>query len=100
MPAYLLPLALIAFKVGCRVECSMRRLQAALTIKRLPNLAAFALASNLTYQDPQICFDTDSFVISVNTYALVMMGNHPDQFKDLKLHREDDTGWRELKEGL
>ncbi len=78
----------------------MRRLQAALTIKRLPNLAAFALASNLTYQDPQICFDTDSFVISVNTYALVMMGNHPDQFKDLKLHREDDTGWRELKEGL
>jgi hypothetical protein len=32
-PTYLLPMALIAFKVGCRVENSIRRLKAALTIE-------------------------------------------------------------------
>ncbi len=43
-PTYLLPLALIAFKVGCQVENSVRRLKAALTIERLPKLVAFAAA--------------------------------------------------------
>jgi hypothetical protein len=34
--SYLLPLALITFKVGCCVEYSMRHLRVALTIKRCP----------------------------------------------------------------
>jgi hypothetical protein len=58
----------------------MCRLKAALTIKCLPNLVAFAAANNLPYQVLGICFNTNSFVIGVNTYALVMMGNHLDQF--------------------
>ncbi len=42
---YLLPLALIAFKVGCQVENSVCRLKVALTIKQLPKLVAFATAT-------------------------------------------------------
>jgi hypothetical protein len=88
MPTYLLPLPLIAFKVGCRVKSSMRHLKGALTIKRLPNLVAFAAADNSPYQVPRIRFDMDSFVISVNTYTLITMGNRPDQFKDLTHHKD------------
>jgi hypothetical protein len=80
LPTYLLLLALIIFKVGCHVDCSILGLKAALTIKCLPNLVAFAAATNLPYQVLRICFNTDSFVIGVDTYALVMMGNHLDQF--------------------
>jgi hypothetical protein len=69
MPTYLLPLALIAFKVGCCIEDSMRPLKAALTIMRLPSLVVFGAADNSPYQVPRICFDTDSFVIGVNTFA-------------------------------
>ncbi len=80
IPTYILPLAFIAFKVGCPVECSMRHLQAVLTIKCLPNVA-FAVANSLPYQVPPIPFDMDSFVIGLNTYALVTMGNHPANLK-------------------
>jgi hypothetical protein len=69
MPTYLQHLALIAFKVGCHVKCSMRCLKAALTIKHLPSPIAFAVADNLPFQVPRICFDTDSFVIGINTYT-------------------------------
>ena len=100
-PTYLLPLALIPFKVGCHVEHSVRHLKASLTINRLPKLAAFAAATDLPYQVPRIRFDTNSFVIGVDTYALVTMGNHPDHFKDLKLHSgEDNTEVEGIKGGL
>ncbi len=68
-PTYLLPLALITSKVGCRVKHSMRQIKAPLTIERLPKLApfAFAVATNLLYQVPRIRFNTNSFVIGVNT---------------------------------
>jgi hypothetical protein len=89
-PTYLLPLALIAFKVGCQVKHSIHHLKAALAIEQLPKLVAFAAATQLPYQVPRIRFNTDSFVISVNTFASVMLGNHPNQFEDLKLHSEQD----------
>jgi hypothetical protein len=81
----------------------MRCLKAALTIERLPKLAAFAfaVATNLQYQVPRICFNTNSFVISVNTYASITLGNHPNQFKDLKMHSEkEDTEVEGIKGGL
>ncbi len=100
-PIYLLPLALLAFNVGCPVKHSIRRLKAALTIKRLPKLVAFAAATNLLYQVPRIHFDTNSFVIGVNTYASITLENHPNQFEDLKIHSEkDDTEVEEIKGGL
>jgi hypothetical protein len=75
-------------------------LRAALTIKRLTNLIAIAAASNIPYQVRMICFNTDFFAIGVNTYALVIMGNCLDQFKDLKLHNgKEDTEVEGIKEG-
>jgi hypothetical protein len=79
----------------------MRRLRAALTIKRRPSLVAFAAATNLPYQVPRIRVNTNSFVLGINTGALVTMGNRPDQFKDLKLHNgKDDTEVEGTKGGL
>ncbi len=107
IPTYLLPLALIAFKVGCQVEHSVRRLKAALTINHcLPKIVAFAAATNLPYQVPRIRVDTNSFVIGVDTFASITLGNCPDQFEDegiqggldlkgtgtFKFHIKDDEG--------
>jgi hypothetical protein len=101
MPTYLLPLALIAFKVGCHIKSSMHCLKVAITIEPLPNLAAFAAADNSPYQVPRICFTTDSFVIDIDTNALVTMGNFPDQFEDLMLNKdEDNTEVEGIKGGL
>jgi hypothetical protein len=92
IPTYLLPLALIAFKVGCRVEHSARRLKGALTINRcLPKIVAFAAATNLPYQVPRIRFDINSFVTGVDTFASITLGNRPDQFEDLKMHNDTEV---------
>jgi hypothetical protein len=76
-PTYLLPLALIAFKVGCQVEHSIRCLKWALTIKQLPKLVAFAAATQLPYQVPRIHFDIGSFVIGVKHLCLNHAGKSP-----------------------
>jgi hypothetical protein len=91
-------MALITFKVGCRVENSVRRLKGALTIKRLPKLVPFAAATRLPYQVPRMRFNTDSFVIGIDTFASIMLGNHPDQFEDLKMH--NNTEVEGIKGGL
>ena len=83
-------MALIAFKVGCRVENFVHRLKAALTIKPLPKLVAFAAAIRLPYQVPRMRFDTNSFAIGIDTLASIMLGNHPDQFEDLKMHNDTE----------
>jgi hypothetical protein len=88
MPTYLPPLALAASKVGCHIESSMRCLKMSLTIKCLPHLIAFAAADRAPYQVPTACFNTDSFSISIDTVASVMMGNRPDQFEDPTLKKE------------
>jgi hypothetical protein len=84
-------MALIAFKVGCRVKNSLHRLKAALTIERLPKLVAFAAATLLPYQVPRMHFNTDSFVIGINTFASFMIGNHSDKFEDLKMHNNTEV---------
>jgi hypothetical protein len=100
-PTYLPPLALIVFKVGCHIKHSMCRRKAALTIKRLPKLVAFAATTNLPYQVPRIHFGTNSFIIGIDTYALITPGNRPDQFEDLKLHSgEDNTEVEGINGGL
>jgi hypothetical protein len=70
----------------------------ALTIERLPKLVAFTAATQLPYQVPRIRFNTDSFVICVNTFASIALGNHPDQFKDLEM--QGDTEVEGIKGGL
>jgi hypothetical protein len=92
MLTYLLPLALITFKVGCCVEHSLRRLRAALTMHQcMPKNFAFAASTTLPYQVPRIRFDTNSFVIGVDTFASITLGNHPDQFEDLKMHNNTEV---------
>ncbi len=87
MLTYLLPLALISFRVGCHVEHFYCHLQAALNINQcLPKIVAFAASTILPYQVPRIRFDTNSFVIGVDTFASITLGNHPNQFENLKEH--------------
>ncbi len=95
-PTYLLPLALIAFKVGCRIEHSVCCLKVALTINCLPKLIAYAAATDLPYQVPRIRFNTNSFVIGIDTFISITLENHPDQFEDLKMH--DNTEVEGIKE--
>jgi hypothetical protein len=97
-PTYIVPLALFAFKVGCRVEHFIRHLKTAHTINQLPTLVAFAAATQLLYQVSRICFDTNFFIINVNTFASIALGNHPDQFEDLKMN--DITEVEGIKRGL
>jgi hypothetical protein len=79
----------------------MQHLKMALTIEKLPKLVAFAAATQLPYQVPTIRFNTNSFVIGIKTFASVTLGNHPNQFKDLKLHSEKDGAEVEgIKGGL
>ncbi len=99
MPTYLLPFALIAFKVGCHVEHSLHRLRAALTINQyMPKIVAFAASATLSYQVPRIRFDANSFGIGVDTFASITLGNHPGQIEDLKMH--DNTEVEGIQEGL
>jgi hypothetical protein len=74
---YLLPLVLIASKVGCYINASIHCLKQALVHKRLSHLVAFAAADKVPYQVPTVRFDTDSFSIGVNSFALATMGNQP-----------------------
>jgi hypothetical protein len=67
-------------------------------MNHLPKLVAFVVATDLLYQVPRIFFDTDSFVIGIDTFASITLGNHPDQFEDLKMH--DDTEVEGIKGGL
>jgi hypothetical protein len=99
MFTYLLPLALISFKVGCCVKHSLRCLQATLNMHQCqPKIFAFAASTTLPYQVPSIRFDTDSFVIGVDTFASITLGNHPHQFENLKTH--DDKKVEGIKGGL
>ncbi len=92
MPTYLIPLALISFKVGCRVEHSLRRLRAALIINQcMPKIITFAASTTLPYQVPRIRFNTNSFVIGVDTVASITLGNHPDQFENIRTHNDTEV---------
>ncbi len=128
MLTYLLPLTLISFKVGCCVEHSLHRLQAAHNKQYfpkwnilkyffnscagiykifqngnychecLPKIVAFAASTTLSYQVPRIRFNTNSFVIGMDIFASITLSNHPDQFEDLKEH--DDMEVEGIQGGL
>jgi hypothetical protein len=99
MLTYLLPLALISFKVGCHVEHFLCRLRTALNMHQcLPKIVAFAASTTLPYQVSSIRFNTDSFVISIDTFSSITLRNHPDQFENLKTHNDTEVGG--IKGGL
>jgi hypothetical protein len=43
-------------------------------------------------------FNTNPFVIGIDTFTSITLGNHPDQFEDLKMH--NDTEVEGMKRGL
>ncbi len=43
-------------------------------------------------------FNTNSFVISIDTFTSITLGNHHDQFEDLKMH--NNTEVEGIKGGL
>ncbi len=61
-------------------------------------IIAFAASTALPFQVPRIRFDTDSFVIGVDTFASTALSNHPDQFEDLRTH--DDMEVERIQGGL
>jgi hypothetical protein len=65
--------------------------QPSTSISAFPKIVAFAASTTLPYQVPRIRFDTDSFVIGVDTFASITLGNHPDQFEDLKEHNNREV---------
>jgi hypothetical protein len=64
----------------------------------MPKIVTFATSTTLPYQVPRIHFDTNSFVIGVDTFTLITLGNHLDQFEDLRMH--DDTEVEGIQGGL
>ena len=85
---YLLPVDIIAYKAGCQVE---RFLQGFCHLFHRPHmLQRIAYQSERGYSTllPTMRFDTDSFLIGINSFASVTMVTRPDQFEDLIL----DTG--------
>jgi hypothetical protein len=52
----------------------------------------------LPYQVPRIRFDTNSFLIGIDTFASITLGNYPDQFEDLKMN--NNTEVEGIKGGL
>ncbi len=64
----------------------------------LPKIVTFTTSTTLSYQVPSIRFDTDSFVIDVDTFASITLRNHPEQFENLKTH--NNTEVEGIKGGL
>ena len=75
---YLLPVAIIAYKAGCRVE---RSLNGFCQLFHRPHiLQRIAYQSERGYSKllPTMRFDTDSFLIGINSFASVTMATQPD----------------------
>ena len=84
MWTYLFPALFTAFKVGCRVEAFLRQYSG-------PPYSPLAFQSKQTLQpmSPLVRFDSDSFLIGVDSRALRCMANNTHLFKDLRLNKNN-----------
>ena len=81
---YLLPSALLAYKVGCQIERFLKIFR--IRLHRPHMLQRIAYQSERGFSNLQTMrFDTDSFLIGVDSFASVTMATRPDQFEDLIL---------------
>ena len=81
---YLLPSAILAYKAGCQIE----RLLSVFTrrLHRPHMLQRITYQSERGYSNlPMMRFDTDSFLIGVDSFASVTMATRPKKFEDLIL---------------
>jgi hypothetical protein len=84
---YLVPIAVLLFKVGCRIE---GRVRVIVTSPQLRELSSITVLTYTTLSSVVGCilaiqFDFDSYLIGINTHASRCMVNTPHLFKDLKL---------------
>jgi hypothetical protein len=83
---YLLPLAFLGYKVGCQVERSFHGLCRMFQCPDILQQIAYQSERGQSKLLPTMHFDTDSFIIGVDSFASVTMATQPDQFEDLILH--------------
>jgi hypothetical protein len=91
--AYLVPLAVSLFKVGCHIKsslhlCWLRKIMASCCLRELPSITAptYAALSSRVDSILAIRFDSDSYPIGVDCHASRCMANNPHLFEDLKLN--------------
>jgi hypothetical protein len=90
--AYLIPLAVSLFKVGCCIKsslhlCQLRKIMASHCLRELPSITAPTYAAPLSAINGilAIKFDSNSYLIGVDCHASCCMANTPHLFEDLKL---------------
>ncbi len=83
---YLLPLAFLGYKVGCRVEHSLHGLRRMFQRPDILQRIAYQSERGQSKLLPMMRFDTNSFIIGINSFASVTMATRPDQFDNLILH--------------
>jgi hypothetical protein len=87
--SYLVPLGLIAFKVGCCIECTTHSIRH--VFPRPVSLQQITYQAKRGLSKPLITmrFDTDSFLIGINTFASITMVTWPEHFDELILTKKD-----------
>jgi hypothetical protein len=92
MRTYLFPALFTVFKVGCPVESFLRQFSG-------PLRSHLAFQSEQTPTNSPVRFDSNSFLIGVNSHALRCMVNDTHLFKDLHLSKNNGQV-SEIAEGL
>ncbi len=82
MRTYLFPALFTAFKVGCRVEAFLQHFSG-------PLCSHLAFLSKQTPTTLPVRFDSDSFLISVDSHASRCMVNDTHLFEDLRLNENN-----------
>jgi hypothetical protein len=97
---YLVPIAVSILRVGCHVEGRLRNLLASHHLRELPSFLwpTFTTLSNAVDRTRNICFDSNSYPIGIDTHTSCYMVNMPHLFKDLKLGDVGDV--EGIKSGL
>ena len=82
MRTYLFPALFTAFKVGCRVESFLRQFSS-------PPRSHLAFQSKQTPTTLPVRFDSDSFLIGVDSHSSRCMVNDTHLFEDLRLNENN-----------
>ena len=84
MRTYLFPALFTAYKVGCRVEAFLQRFSGPSTW--VHSHLAFQSEATLQPASSPVRFDSDSYLIGVDSHALKCMVNKAHLFEDLRLN--------------
>ncbi len=87
-------------RVGCRVEEWLREILASHQLRELPSISqpTFTALSSTVYCTRAIRFDSDSYLIRIDTHASCCMVIAPHLFENLKLGEMEEV--EGIKSGL